>query len=284
MDPDQLIVLKTYSLMTAAESDAARLRAGEIKCQIQTDDCGGMYPSLQLGQGIKLLVAAADEGRARDILSQPGEFPPGELERLASAPVVETTAAPAKSKLFLPGLTIGLLVGVLGCLAYQEARQAGRHEYYVGNEGWVYEGKHLVMAVQDRNGDHKWDLWWYYGNDQLTRSDADENFDGKIDSWAIYSNGNWTKTWYDTDFNGVPDVTNYFKCGVLERSDWQPNGTNVILLRELFTNGNLAEVLQDLDRDGNFDVSVKYGPFHNPIQTNFLNRTNPFQLLSLPPR
>ena len=284
MSLNQPVVLKTFALLPEAEAAATRLRASDVECLLQTDDAGGMYPSLQLAQGIRLLVDVTAVDRARDILSRLGEISTEELEELASAPAVEPKTAPAPSKLFLPGLIIGVVLGVIGCLTYHRINQAGRHEYRNDNDCWIYQDGHLVMGVADRNEDGKWDAWYYYAKDSLTRACYDDNFDGKIDAWMSYANGNPTTAWFDSDFNGQPDVTNYFRFGVLAKTDWQPNGTNVILLREFFTNGTLVEELCDLDGDGSFDVSVKYGPFRNPIATNFLNRSQPFKLLSPPPQ
>jgi hypothetical protein len=69
MNPDKAVVLKTYSLLSSAESAAACLKARGMDCVIQADDCGGMLSPLDLMEGIKLVVDAEDEARAREVLS-----------------------------------------------------------------------------------------------------------------------------------------------------------------------------------------------------------------------
>ena len=69
MNPDQAIVLTTYSQLSSAESAAACLRANGIECLVQADDCGGMLSPLDLIEGIKLVVEANQEAQAREILA-----------------------------------------------------------------------------------------------------------------------------------------------------------------------------------------------------------------------
>ena len=68
------------------------------------------------------------------------------------------------------------------------------------------------------------------------------------------------------------DVFFIYKNGVVEQTDWKPNGTNVVLLRQLYRHGILREQLHDTDGDGKFDVSVEFDPFNNPISTNDLGK------------
>lgn len=69
MNPDQAIVLKTYSQLSTAESAAACLNANGVECLVQADDCGGMIPPLDLLEGIKLVVEAGQAALAREILA-----------------------------------------------------------------------------------------------------------------------------------------------------------------------------------------------------------------------
>jgi hypothetical protein len=68
-------------------------------------------------------------------------------------------------------------------------------------------------------------------------------------------------------------VTTTFTNGIVKQADWRPNGTNVVLLRQLFRNGVLDEELRDLNGDGLFDVSIKFDSFCTPIRTNNLRPT-----------
>lgn len=69
MNPDNAIVLQTYSLLSSAEAAAACLKANGIECLITGDDCGGMLPPLDLISGVKLVVEASQEAQAREILA-----------------------------------------------------------------------------------------------------------------------------------------------------------------------------------------------------------------------
>ena len=68
MNPDKAVVLKTYSMLSCAETAAATLRARGIECLIQSDDCGGMLGPLSLEEGIRLVVDAENEAGARELL------------------------------------------------------------------------------------------------------------------------------------------------------------------------------------------------------------------------
>ena len=67
MDPSKAIVVKTFVRPVDADIAAAQLRGRGIEYLITSDDCGGMYPSLEL---IKLMVAPEDAEAARAILGQ----------------------------------------------------------------------------------------------------------------------------------------------------------------------------------------------------------------------
>ena len=55
---------------TEAELVAGLLRSYDIPALVSADDAAGQEPQLQ-AQGVSVLVAAADEGAARQILSAP---------------------------------------------------------------------------------------------------------------------------------------------------------------------------------------------------------------------
>ena len=54
-------------------------------------------------------------------------------------------------------------------------------------------------------------------------------------------------------------------------SEWRPNGTNIVTLKEIFRFGLLTESFRDLDQDGFFDLNIKYDAFQNPFQTNSIH-------------
>jgi len=148
-------------------------------------------------------------------------------------------------------------------------------------DAWFSHGTNgvLVESRYDRNRDGRADVWNHFVKGVASRTDSDDNFDGNPDGWLEYGPGSlYERFRFDSDYNGVPDATHFYKDGVMTRIDWQPNGTNIVTIRLLLEHGMFREELRDEDQDGQFDVSIKYGPFANPIQTNRL------KLLSTPAR
>jgi hypothetical protein len=205
-----------------------------------------------------------------DDQTSPGETPAQrEIERMSSP-------APAVSrKKFAPGQTfLGVVAGVLLCLAYDRYSEFGTktHYHYARNgkpdEVWIYRFGELAEFRRDRNLDGSWDHWTYYEHGHVVRSEDDNNFDGKPDETWTYSNGTVETLEKDTDFDGTPDVFCTYKDGVLQQLDIRPNGAKFATVRELYQNGILVETLRGGDSSGNFNEAVRYDPFYNPISTN----------------
>ncbi len=70
MNPEEFVVVKTYSDVSIAGIAASRLGAEGIKAHIQKDDCGGAYPSLQMVRGVQLVVRVEDLENAETILNE----------------------------------------------------------------------------------------------------------------------------------------------------------------------------------------------------------------------
>jgi hypothetical protein len=70
---DDAIVLETFPTRIAAEMAAGLLESEGIEALVTADDAGGTYPMLQFIRGVKLMVAADDEARAREILAAMAE-------------------------------------------------------------------------------------------------------------------------------------------------------------------------------------------------------------------
>ncbi len=68
MNLDDAVVLETFYSRIEAEMAAGLLESEGIPALVMADDAGGAYPSLQFVRGVRLLVAAADRYRAREIL------------------------------------------------------------------------------------------------------------------------------------------------------------------------------------------------------------------------
>ncbi len=64
----ELVVAATFLNKTEAELAQGALEAAGIQSLIQADDAGGNRPALWMG-GIRLLVRAADEETARELLN-----------------------------------------------------------------------------------------------------------------------------------------------------------------------------------------------------------------------
>lgn len=70
MNLDDAVVVRTYSSEPAARLAESRLGCEGVEAEIQKDDCGGAYPSLQMSQGVRLLVHANDLEIAEQILKE----------------------------------------------------------------------------------------------------------------------------------------------------------------------------------------------------------------------
>ena len=66
---DDLSVVKSYPSETLAAIDLERLESAGIESWLDTDNCDGMLPQLDLQLGVKLLVKKEDAAAARDLLS-----------------------------------------------------------------------------------------------------------------------------------------------------------------------------------------------------------------------
>ncbi len=278
MEPTERILIRTYGLMVDADLAAGQLRAQGIECEISTDDCAGMYPSLGV---IQLLVEPEVAEDARRILREEAvalhpavDLPTESSSRTALAP-------PARVYRFNSGVVVGVILGILlhfGYRHYEEHRD--RTDRYYNKAGTLLEEElvwrngQMVERRFDRNGDGRWDDKIFFKDGLAVSEELDENFDGKWDATLSFSaRGFFSGGQYDTDYNGVSDFTATYTNGVAHRSDWRPNGTNVTLLRQIFHLGVLDEELRDQNGDGLFDVSIKFDPFNTPIRTNSLRPT-----------
>ncbi len=276
--------IRIFSSHEAAQLAASNLEAHSIKCWVNADDCGGMYPNLTAAGGVRLSVRTADAEAAIALLNaeaSPAEINQIETEAVASAP---PETAPLK-KLAWIQILVGIVMGVILCLLYQQIKQSGTKYFYNYNsdgkcyETFTYENGHLFETVRDRNLDGKWDAWIYYQNGRVTRAEYDNNFDGKPDEWVTYSNASVVAAEKDNDFNGVPDEFVTYKNGMIQQMEIKPNGSIFATQRWICQNGVLVEILRGGDANGNFKEDVRYDSFFNPISTNI---STTFQLSPSP--
>lgn len=271
-DPTQtpgLVELQVFSDSTSAELAKGILEAGGIECRLHADDCGGMYPSMDLVRGVSLLVRSTDYDTAKALLaSEPAKTEP--------SPETLGDDTPSQSRSSLLQLAAGVIIGVLLCLLYQWTSKFGTktHRYDTNGDGKTdeiatYRNGYLIEQSYDRNFDGRLDSWYHYDSAfKRILSKDDNNFDGVPDVTWRYTNGLLASSSVDTDFNGTPDVTQTFKDELSVQSDWRPNGTNIITLRQFFRHGVLTEEARDTNMDGSFDVTIRYDAFQNVIQTN----------------
>jgi hypothetical protein len=275
MNPADATVLQIFPNTTAAEFAASQLRVQGIECWISSDDGGGMYPPFGT---IKLLVAPADAERAREFLTQSIVLPDLPSEQTQVAESKSETAPPHRVYKFNSGMLVGIFVGALLHFGYTYFKEHlnGPAMYDADRDGVpdqeiVWRNGKAIEQRFDRNGDNRFDYWVFFQNDRAVRCEWDDDFDGRVDGWLTYSSHSFpSRTESDTDNNGNPDVIYRFTNGILAQADWKPNGTNVVLLRQLFRHGVLKEQLRDSDGDGAFDVSVAFNAFNTPIATNYL--------------
>jgi hypothetical protein len=268
--------IRVFASHEEANLAAAKLQAHGIHCWITSDDGGGMLPYLTTPGGVRLKVQATDAATASALLGETiagGQMPP--LDE--TEPEMPAPASAAKQKRFAPWqMILGIVVGVLLCLVYQQHSQPRTKTYYhytpegKADEAWVYRDGHLEEIMKDRNHDGAWDDWTYYENGNFVRSQRDNNFDGVPDETIIYSNGTLVTMEKDTDFNGLSDEFFRYKDELIQQVEIRPNGAKFATQRELYTNGVLVEILRGSDGNGNFTEAVLYDPFFNAIGTNKL--------------
>ena len=276
--PPGVVTLKVFSEVTTAESSASLLKANGISCRLQADDCGGMLSALDSAQGVKLLVNPADAEAAKALLAAMPDAAAFQA-MVNSGPASEATVLPKSEVPIVTLLQIGggIVAGILLCLLYQWTTNLGLKTFRFDADGdgrkdvtWIYRDGRCIEMAEDRNSDGILDCWVYYKDGYRYESaTADDNFDGKLDAWSHYTNGLLVSARLDTDFNGIPDATSYFQHGQVIRCDWQPNGTNIVTLREICRNGLFFEEQRDTNWDGVFDVIVRYDAFQNPVTTNW---------------
>jgi len=66
---DDIVEIARFFNVMEGEVACAQLRAQEIKVYLKTDNAGGIHPELNFTRGIRVMVLAEDEARAREVLS-----------------------------------------------------------------------------------------------------------------------------------------------------------------------------------------------------------------------
>lgn len=275
---ERVLVRRFYS-HPDADMAAAKLEAYGIECWVEADDCAGAYPNLTMARGVRLLVRKPDAEKAGELLD--AELSAGEQEELSALASAEELQPVVPKDMpdvgkYIAVLILGVVLGVVSCLVYQQAGKLGEkiYRYDLNHDGrvdemWIYRGGHINQFFKDRNFDGNWDVWIDYDSQGLiTGARYDHNFDGKPDTFVTKQNGQIISEQWDTDFNGTPDATATYKNDIVQQMEWKPNGSTNTTLREIYSNGILSEAQRDTDNDGVLDEVVRYDAFHNPISTN----------------
>jgi hypothetical protein len=215
-------------------------------------------------QPARLMILEEDAGKVEKIIR---EMDSGLGSKIRESPIDEFEYDPEynegiegdsgvtrQGSSFIVGLILGLALGsVVGLFLYTV--------YHRGSE-------FLDRTIRiDRNRDGKTDEWAYYENGKLKRAEADDNFDGKCDSFWTYSNETMIHSSHDTDFNGIVDEICFYRYGVQERCEIRPNGSKVMVKKQIFKDGVLQEEFVDKDKDGKFDERIVYDFIGNPVKT-----------------
>ena len=287
-DEVKTVTIRTFSSHETAQIAASNLEAHGIKCWVNADDCGGMYPNLTAPGGVRLSVLVSDAEAAVALLSaeaSPAEINQIETEAIASAPPENVSL----KKLAWVQILVGIVMGIILCLFYQSVSNFGdkTHYHYVHgkvNKKWIYRNGYEAEFSEDRNLDGAMDYWAHYdAYGRLKSAEYDNNFDGKADEWWTFSDDGTDTLQKDTDFNGIPDEFCVYKNRIIQEMDMKPNGSKFATQRWLYQNGILTEILRGGDSNSNFKEDVHYDPFFNPFRLtsrNQLRSGTAFQLLS----
>ena len=68
--PDDIVEIARFFTIMEGEIACARLRTEGVKAYLKTDNAGGIHPELNFTRGVRLMVLAADESRARELVEQ----------------------------------------------------------------------------------------------------------------------------------------------------------------------------------------------------------------------
>ncbi len=70
---DGLKIIRKFATEAEANLALSLLQSAGLAAELATDNCDGMYPQLDLLVGVALLVPAADEEQARELLENEAE-------------------------------------------------------------------------------------------------------------------------------------------------------------------------------------------------------------------
>ena len=239
MDLERAVAAKTFINVSDADFAAAQLRSSGIECVIAADDAAGAYPGLAL---IRLLVDLDRVNEARQVLNEAPVFEASQLEPNPASPLSSAnTPPPTRLAGFGWGLLAGAVIGAILHWSYLKREGFGQHRLRYDNDRdgmveleTVWKDGEIIESKSDRNADGRVDFRSYFEAGIQIKDELDLNFDGTNDLWhTLDQRGNYSTARFDADFNGIADAISTFKDGIAVQTDWQPNGTNVITLRQI---------------------------------------------------
>ena len=199
-------------------------------------------------------------------------------EMMANRRAAPTTLhPPRRSPVFVGGLTLGLLLGVViaGVLGarFPNSREAASPESWDVNgdgraDNWArYDaaGK-LVESSEDRNRDGVADSWLNYNPPGvLSMGRYDEGFDGREDTWVVYQAGVPVSYRADNDRDGVADAWGRSEHAIMVERNWSFSNDRVADKRAFYRAGRKIREEYDRNRDGVFDETVLFDEFEREV-------------------
>ena len=122
-------MIKVFSTETAAGAAAALLEANQITSWLHADDCDGMLSVLDAAHGVKLLVMPVDAEAAQALLGADAIVPPSHSPVTPSPGMTNSIPPSPRTKISLPQVAAGIVLGVLLCLLYQWSGRLGNKTY-----------------------------------------------------------------------------------------------------------------------------------------------------------
>lgn len=269
-----------YDAANAIEAHmlADLLKQEGIEAYIRGEFLQGAVGEVPAAGLVRLEVADADLPRAKAIISGWEAAQPQDAPSAAQA---------RQSSKFLPGLMVGVVVGMVACYAFLRAPVQSDGFDHNGDgildDRWVQSASDSPLRLEsDRNLDGKVDLINLYDRKGLVdSSESDDNFDGTVETRIRYVQGN-PKVWeVDTNADGFFDLVMHLTHGVLSSQDHVDASTGKILRTDHFTLGKLVSAHVDTDMDGKFDTTHVYGPLGD-IMSSQTVAADPQQSKQLP--
>ncbi len=216
-------------------------------------------------------------GLVRLVIDDEADFEKGraiverwEAAEPASAPTLPT--AKRSSGRLLAGL-MGMLIGVSGTYAFLRSPVSVSGIDHNGDgvldEQWTLSPSGATLGVRvDRNLDGKVDYVIHYDQrGHVETAEGDDDFDGKFESRYRFRYGNVSSSDTDTDGDGFPDMSSYFKHGILATTKYINPKTGLPLRIEQIHLGRVVSAEVDTDRNGMLDKRFTYSADGEVIRT-----------------